>query len=337
MKDEIDALEDNGTWSVVSLPVGKHAVGCKWVFKIKYNADGSVERYKARLVAKGYTQQEGIDYMDTFAPVSKLLTVKLLLALASINGWFLYQLDVNNAFLHGDLDEEVYMTIPPGYSHTGGTVSNAVWRLHKSLYGLKQASRQWYAKFSNTLLANNFKQSATDHSLFIKNSGNTFLALLVYVDDIIIASNCAKAVQDLKDTLERNFKLKDLGNLRFFLGLEVARTEKGILISQRHYALQLLADAGYLACKSANTPMEANLRLSLEEGELIDNPSSYRRMIGKLLYLTITRPYISFSVNRLSQFLANPRAPHLKAAQRVLQYIKQSPGQGLFFPASSNV
>ncbi|KAL5577006.1 hypothetical protein UlMin_018705 [Ulmus minor] len=229
------------------------------------------------------------------------------------------------------------MTIPPGYSPTGGTVSNAVCRLHKSLYGLKQASRQWYAKFSNTLLANNFKQSATDHSLFIKNSGNTFLALLVYVDDIIIASNCAKAVQDLKDTLERNFKLKDLGNLRFFLGLEVARTEKGILISQRHYALQLLADAGYLACKSANTPMEANLRLSLEEGELIDNPSSYRRMIGKLLYLTITRPDISFSVNRLSQFLANPRAPHLKAAQRVLQYIKQSPGQGLFFHASSNV
>ncbi|KAL5551557.1 hypothetical protein UlMin_001733 [Ulmus minor] len=206
------------------------------------------------------------------------------------------------------------MTIHPGYSPKRETTSNSVCRLHKSLYGLKQASRQWYVKFSNTLLDNNFKQSTTDHSLFIKKSGNTFLALLVYVDDIITASNFVKVVQDLKYTLERKFKLKDLGNLRFFLRLEVARTDKGILISQRQYALQLLADAGYLACKPVNTPMKANLKLSFKEGELIENPSSYRRIIGKLLYLTITRLDISFSVNRLSQFLANPRVPHLKVA-----------------------
>ncbi|KAL5552438.1 hypothetical protein UlMin_002614 [Ulmus minor] len=210
------------------------------------------------------------------------------------------------------------MTIPPRYSPKRETSSNSVCRLHKSLYGLKQVLRQWYVKFSNTLLDNNFKQSAKNYSLFIKKSGNTFLALLVYVDDVIIASNCVKDVHDLKYTLERKFKLKDLGNLRFFLRLEVARTNKGILIAQRHYALQLLSDAGYLACKPINMPMEANLKLSLKEGELIKNPSSYKRMIGKLLYLTITRPDISFSVNKLSQFLANPRVPHLKAAQRVL-------------------
>ncbi|KAL5540143.1 hypothetical protein UlMin_042367 [Ulmus minor] len=172
----------------------------------------------------------------------------------------------------------------------------------------------------------NFTQSATDHSIFIKKSGSTFLALLVYVDDIIIASNDTRAVQQLKDTLESKFKLKDFGDLKFFLGLEVARTSKGIQVSQRHYALQILADFGFLGCKPANTPMEANLKLSAEDGELLDHPSSYRRKIGRLLYLTITRPDLSYSVNRLSQYLANPRSSHLKAAQRILQYVKQSLG-----------
>ena len=217
MSEELHALEQNRTWTIVSLPPGFHAIGSKWVYKIKLKADGTIERYKARLVAKGYTQQEGVDYFDTFAPVAKLVTVKLLIALAAVHGWSLHQLDVNNAFLHGDLTEEVYMTIPAGYSPPGETrlPSNAVCKLNKSLYGLKQASRQWYAKFSSVLIEEGFCRSATDHSLFIQRTGGVFIALLVYVDDIIIASNDELAVQKLKSNLDAKFKLKDLGPLRF--------------------------------------------------------------------------------------------------------------------------
>ena len=219
MAAELNALEQNHTWSIVSLPSNKKAVGCKWVFHIKYKADGSIERYKASLVAKGYTQQQGLDYTETFSPVAKMVTVKLFLALATVHGSVLQQLDVNNAFLNGDLNEEVYMSLPSSL-HSKGEL---VFKLHKSLYGLKQASRQWFSKFSTTLLQLNFVQSKVDYSLFVKQHGKLFIALLVYANDILIANNDLKAVEDLKLSLDKHFKLKDLGNLRYFLGLEVAR------------------------------------------------------------------------------------------------------------------
>ncbi|KAL5558898.1 hypothetical protein UlMin_035109 [Ulmus minor] len=193
------------------------------------------------------------------------------------------------------------MTIPTGYSPPGETrlPSNAVCKLNKSLYGLKQASRQWYAKFST--------------------------------------SNDELAVQKLKSNLDAKFKLKDLGPLCFFLGLEIARTERGISISQRPYALQILEDTGFLGCKPAATPMEVNVKLSQDDGEELSDPALYRRLIGKLLYLTITRPDLSYAVNKLSRFLSKPRLPHFQAAQRVLQYVKGTPIQGLFFSSSSAV
>ena len=338
MNTELLALEANHTWTVTSLPPNKHAIGCRWVYKIKRRADGSVERYKARLVAKGYTQQFGVDFLDTFSPVVKLTTVKMLLALAAIQGWFLIQLDVNNAFLHGDLVEEVYMELPPGYHREGEQFPpNAVCKLHKSLYGLKQASRQWNAKFSSFLIDVGFKQSMADHSMFIKKTGSSFLCLLVYVDDIILIGNCSAKIECFKKVLDGQFKLKDLGDLRYFLGLEVARSQQGIFICQRHYALELLNETGFLGCKPVKTPMEPNLKLSNKDGELLDDPLLYRRMIGKLLYLTITRPDLSFAVNRLSQFMSNPRKSHLLAVHRVLQYVKMTPGQGIFFPSSSSL
>ena len=336
---EITALEDNKTWIVCSLPAGKKAVGCKWVFKIKLNADGTLEQYKAHLVAKGYTQQKGLDYVETFSPVAKLATVKLLIAVAAAKGWSLSQLDISNAFLNGDLEEKIYMTLPPGYSPRQGESfpPNAVCKLKKSLYGLKQASRQWFLKFSAALHQLGFKTSFGDHTLFIKNSGNVYMAVLVYVDDIIIASSCDHATTLLKTALEASFKLRDLGTLRYFLGLEIAHSSTGITLCQRKYNLDLLTETNLLGCKPASIPMDPSVKLSTEDGALLENPEVYRRLIGKLLYLTFTRPDITFAIHRLCQFAALPLAPHLHTAYKVLHYLKGTVGQGLFYSSNSDM
>ncbi|KAM2714488.1 hypothetical protein EV2_044230 [Malus domestica] len=334
MEEELAALAANRTWSLQPLPPGKKPVGCKWVYKIKFRSDGSIERYKARLVAKGYSQIEGLDYRETFAPVAKLTTVRLLLAVASVQQWHLHQLDVNNAFLHGDLEEDVYMSLPPGFGRKGET---RVCKLHKSLYGLKQASRQWFIKLSCALRKAGYQQSKADYSLFVRNHDGKFTALLVYVDDIILAGNNIQAIEDTKSFLMKQFKLKDLGQLKYFLGIEIARSSKGITLSQRKYALEILEDAGHLGAKPATSPMEQNLSLRKDEGQWVTDPSSYRRLVGRLIYLTITRPDLVYAVHILSQFMEKPRTPHLEAAQRVLRYVKHTPGQGIFLSARSPI
>ena len=240
------------------------------------------------------------------------------MVLAVIYGWSLT--DVTNAFLHGDLTQEVYMSTFPGYSCGEGESlpPNVVCRLHKSMYGLKKASRQWFHKFSSVLLLDGFTQSASDHSLFTKQVGTSFLALIVYVDDIIIASNDHVFVHKLKSLLNAWFKMNDLRPLRYFMGLEVARSTAGISICQRKYALELLFETSYLGCKPATIPMDPNLKLSQENGDLVDNPTAYQCLIGKLLYLTITRLDLSYSVNCLRQFLANRRLPRLHVVMKVL-------------------
>ncbi|KAK2391726.1 putative mitochondrial protein [Trifolium repens] len=338
MKNELDALISTNTWSIVDLPENKKPIGCKWVYKIKYNADGSIERYKARLVAKGYTQLEGVDYFDTFSPVVKLTTVRSLLALASIKGWFLEQLDVNNAFLHGDLNEEVYMTLPQGFTLSDPANSNTkVCKLQKSIYGLKQASRQWYSKLSDSLLSIGYKHSLADYSLFTKSTDSSFTALLIYVDDIVLSGNDISEIKSVKTFLNDCFKIKDLGTLRYFLGIEVARSSKGIMINQRKYTLELLEDSGQLATKPSKTPYDSSLKLDCTDSPFFEDESQYRRLIGRLLYLTTTRPDIAFAVQQLSQYISKPRVVHFNAAIRLLQYLKFAPAKGLFYSASTNL
>ncbi|CAL8151588.1 unnamed protein product [Prunus armeniaca] len=299
MRSELEALTSNNTWTLTPLPPVKQPIGCKWVYKIKHRSEGSIERYKARLVAKGYTQTEGIDYHDTFSPTAKMIIVRCLLAIAAAQNWSLSQLDVNNAFLHGDLHEEIYMSPSPSLRRQG---ENLVCRLNKSLYGLKHASRQWFAKFTKAILADGFIQS--------------------------------KAISSLKQFLQSRFKIKDLGDLKYFLGIEVSRSKQGICISQRKYTLDILKDSGILGAKPVAFPMEQGTKLS-DAGDLLKDPSQFRRLVGRLIYLTITRPDITYAVHVLSRFMHAPRMPHMEAALRILKYLKNAPGQGLFFSAGN--
>ena len=241
--------------------------------QIKHKSDGSIERYKARLVAKGFTQLEGVDYQDTFSLTTKIIYVRCLLALAAARGWSLHQLDVNNAFLYGDLQEEIYMSLPLGLRRQGE--EHLVCRLHKSLYGLKQASRQWFAKFSEAIRSAGFVQSKADYSLLTRKQGNSFIALLIYVDDILITGNDPVSIADIKKFLHNQFHLKDLGHLKYFLGIEISASRKGIFISQRKYALEIIKDAGLLGAAPINTPMERGLKLS-DKSEPLKDPRRYR-------------------------------------------------------------
>lgn len=226
------------------------------------------------------------------------------------------------------------MTPPPGYNPKG---KNLVCRLQKSLYGLKQASRQWFEKFSTTLKEAGFIQSAVDYSLFTSSHGSCFTAVLVYVDDVIITGNDNATISHLKSFLNSKFRIKDLGLLKYFLGIEVARSATGLFLSQRKYLLDILKDTGFLDSKPAPFPMEQHLRLVANDEAPLINPESYRRLVGRLIYLTITWPDLTYSVHMLSQFMHKPGKSHLDAAHRVLRYLKGTPNHGFLLPSTCNL
>ena len=345
MKLELHALESNNTWELVEKPPGQLIVYCKWIFKVKYLPNGEIERYKARLVTKGFTQTYGLDYFKTFAPVAKMTSVRLLIALASAQNWPISQLDVTNAFLHGELNEEVYMKLPPGYFELSlvaqmnqlSASSTLVCKMLKSIYGLRQAPRCWFNKFATTLKSYNFVQSHADNSLFTLHTSSKFVDVLVYVDDILITSTDKDLIQTIITYMSTAFKVKDLGPLKYFLGIEVARSTSGIYLHQRKYTLDILQDSSLLGAKPSKILMEQNHTLQKSESAFLSSSevASYRRLVGRLLYLTVTRSDLAYSVQVLSQFIANPRADHLQAAYKVIKYLKASPGQGLFFAANT--
>ena len=334
MREELSALEKNQTWDLVKLPAGKRVVTCKWVFTVKQTPEGKVERCKARLVARGYSQTYGIDYDETFAPVAKMSTVRILISCATNFGWPLHQLDVKNAFLHGDLQEEVYMEVPPGWSKP--EASGMVCKLKKSLYGLKQSPRAWFDRFRWALCDMGYKQCNGDHTLFYRHLGRKITMLAVYVDDIIITGDNEAEIECLKKNLSKQFEVKDLGQLRYFLGIEIARSPKGIFLSQRKYVLDLLSETGMLGCRPASTPIDPNHKLCAESGDPV-NKESYQKLVGKLIYLCHTRPDISYAVSVVSRYMHDPRSGHLDAVNRILKYLKGSPGKGLMFKSHGHL
>ncbi|KAK1679188.1 hypothetical protein QYE76_040036 [Lolium multiflorum] len=329
MEQEYQALLRNETWTLVPSPPKVNIIDSKWVFKVKKHADGSIERYKARLVARGFRQRYGLDYEDTFSPVVKPTTIRLLLSIAVTRGWSLRQLDVQNAFLHGVLEEEVYMRQPPGF--TDPDRPDYICRLTKALYGLKQAPRAWHARLATALRAHGFSPSTADSSLFLLHKPTITMYLLVYVDDIILVSSSQIAADALVRSLGADFAVKDLGRLHYFLGVEVSPHAAGLIMTQKKYSLELLQRAGMLKCKPIATPMSSTDKLTAVDGMLLSpaDATEYRSIVGGLQYLTITRPDISFAVNRVCQYLQAPRDTHWSAVKRILRYVRLTVSHGL--------
>ena len=334
MQAELQALEENHTWDIVPCPPRVKPIGSKWVFSVKLRSDGSFDRYKARLVTLGNKQEYGVDYEETFAPIAKMTTVRTILAIATSQSWRLHQMDVKNAFLHGDLQEEIYMKLPFGMTtsspHDGC-------KLKRSLYGLKQAPRAWFEKFRSTLLSFSFTQSQYDSSLFLHTSTSSIVILLVYVDDIIITGIDYGLITKLQQLLHATFHMKDLGQLTYFLGLEVHYRSHGLFVNQHNYIQDLITLAGLEETSSVDTPMEVNVKYRKDEGNLLDEPTLYRRLVGSLIYLTTTRPDISYVVHQVSQFMSSPRHLHLVAVHRIIRYLRGSPTRGLFFPTDTSL
>jgi hypothetical protein len=302
MNEEYRSLMANDTWDLVPLPKGRKLVRCKWVYRTKYASDGSVERHKARLVAKGFSQVEGIDYNETFAPLAKRNSIRLVLSLTVSHKWEVHQMDVKSAFLHGYLQEEIYMEQPPSYVQND---SSLVFRLNKSLYGLKQAPRAWYAKMDSFLIATGFSGCHSDPNVYTKKVVSHLIILVLYVNDLILTGSDSKLLNHVKPSLKKKFEMTDLGFLHYFLGLQVLQTNEGIFISQSKYACDLLRHFHMDDCNPTPSPFQSGVKLTSTFTSPEVDATLYRQLVGSLLYLTHTRPDLSFVVGLVAQVYAN--------------------------------
>ncbi|KAL1191224.1 Retrovirus-related Pol polyprotein from transposon RE2 [Cardamine amara subsp. amara] len=263
-----------------------------------------------------------------------MTTVRTLLEVAAAKDWPVHQMDVHNAFLHGDLDEEVYMQLPPGFRTNDKT---QVCRLRKSLYGLQQAPRCWFSKLSTALKDYGFTQSVADYSLFTYAKGTQRIYVLVYVDDLILAADSLVFLDEFKTYLSDCFHMKDLGVLKYFLGIEVARNPSGFYLCQRKYAMDIITETGLSGVKLVAFPLDQNHKLALDKGKLMPDSERYRCLVGRLIYLANTRPDLAYSIHILTQFMKEPREAHWDAALRVVRYLKQNPGQGILLRSDSSL
>ncbi|GJZ06941.1 putative ribonuclease H-like domain-containing protein [Tanacetum coccineum] len=329
----LSEVEPKKVWTLVDLPNGKRPIGTKWVFRNKKDERGIVIKNKARLVAQGYTQEEGIDYDEVFAPVARIEAIRLFLAYASFKDFVVYQMDVKSAFLYGKIEEEVYVCQPPGFEDPD--FPDRVYKVEKALYGLHQAPRAWYETLSTYLLDNGFQRGKIDKTLFIRRDKGDILLVQVYVDDIIFGSTKKSLCTEFEKMMHKKFQMSSMGELTFFLGLQVKQKEDGIFISQDKYVTEILKKFGFTDVKTASTPMETQKPLLKDEdGEEVD-VHLYRSMIGSLMYLTSSRPDIMFAVCACARYQVNPKVSHLHAVKRIFRYLKGQPKLGLWYPKDS--
>ncbi|CAI7744974.1 unnamed protein product, partial [Closterium sp. NIES-53] len=336
---EYQSLLENGTWDLVVLPEGKKAVQCKWVLRIKTDDKGQVTIYKSRLVAKGFMQKEKQDFNEIFAPTAKPPNLRVLLADAAVSGKSIIQMDISTAFLNGILEEDVYMTQPPGYGDGTGRVC----KLKKSIYGLKQAPRCWYQKLAAVLEEMGFRTSSCDESLFLKGEGEKLVLFLVYVDDILLFSSSMKEIQNVQEQLMKNFKCKTLGEVKYYLGMHVERDldYRWLKLHQEKFIKELGEKYGIENERKVATPLPAEFKLvkaAEDEGVEAEEQQQFQSLVGSLLYAAVhTRPDISFSVGQLARVVQNRSEEQVDAAERVVKYLNSHPSIGVQYSESAQV
>ena len=339
MDVEMKNIEQNNTFEIKRLSAGEKAIGCRWVFKKKLKKDGSIDKFKARLVAKGYLQRLGRDYNETFAPVAKFKSIRLVLALAAQNGWKVYHDDVTSAFLNGQLKETVFMDQPDGYD-TG--VKFEKWKLNKTLYGLKQSPREWNEAIHNFILSEGFSQSQCDPCLYYKRTSDYQVIVDIYVDDVIATGSNDAEVQNFRAKLKSKFKCSEGGLLDWSLGMEVVQHENGISLNQKQYVLQKLDEFNdflepNVQRKIPLDPNFQNLLLEASTSNELDADFPYRSVVGSLMFAsTGSRPDISAAVGVVSRYLTNPKLIHCNMARQILYYLRRYPDRSLNFSKTTN-
>ena len=336
MEREMNSLSKNDVWDLVELPKDRKPVGSKWVFKVKFDADRSVERYKARLVAQGYSQKPGLDYDKTFSPVVRFESLRTVIALALQNDLKLHQMDVTTAFLNGELEEDVYMCQPEGFVAPGR--EKLVCKLKRSIYGLKQSPRCWNSILDSHLKGMGFVQTSSDPCLYVNTEGE-FFVIAVYVDDIVLAGRDEKRLSQVKEAIGSKFEVKDMGALHYFLGVRIIQdqTNGKNWIGQQAYTEGLLQRFGMENAKPVSTPVDVGTKLvkAIEETDLVDQ-RLYQSAVGSLLYLsTGTRPDITFAVSNVAKFCAEPSNAHWTAVKRIFRYLKGTSNLGLLYRKNS--
>lgn len=342
---EIQSLIDAGTFTLCELPPGLKAIGCKWVLRIKRGAEAEIIKLKARLVAQGFLQRYGVDYVETYAPVARITSIRIIIALTAHHDWELHQMDVKSAYLNGDLEEEIYMQQPEGYAVAEGN-KQLVWKLKKSLYGLKQAGRTWHIKIDIALKHRGFSTLPADLCVYVRREEKTIIVIGLYVDDLLIASNSLNDLNDFKKNLSTEFKMEDLGEAAFMLGVKITRNRaaRAITISQSAYVTALLERHGMADCKPVSTPMEhASTVYTLVKAPKnyqasITDTRTYQSIIGGIMFAMLcTRPDISFAVTTLSQFASNPLPAHTQALGRVMRYLKGTIDYGITYTGTGPI
>jgi len=323
----MDSIAKNHTWILVDLPKGAKPIRCKWIFKKKYFLDCSIEKYKARLVVKRFSQKQNIDYFDMFTPVTRISSIRVLIALASIYKIVIHQMDVKTTFLNGHLEEEIYMSQPEGCVVFGQ--ENKVCKLIKSFYGLKQAPKQWHEKFNQVLISDGFSSIEVDKCVYTKCVNNEYVIISFYVGDMLIFGTCTNIVIRTKSFLASKFDMKDMGEASVILGVKIVRKDYSIILSQEYYVGKLLRKFDHYDSKPVSTPYDSNFHLKKNKGDPVDQ-TQYAQIIGSLLHLmNFSCPDIAYAVGRLSIYTHNPNQDHWEALARVTKYLRGTMNYGI--------